>query len=187
MAAEGKEYLAIFDLDGTLFDTRQVNYYSYKQALQPYGICLDKKYFMEQCNGRHYTEFLPDLMDADAMEQVHAAKKAAYRQNLDKAEKNRHLLRIIRGMRSCYHTAVVTTASRKNASEILEYFGCGGLFEYLVTQEDITRIKPDPEGFFLAMAYFGTDAGHTVIFEDSKAGIAAARATGASVFVVDQF
>lgn len=188
MTGNKKAYLAIFDLDGTLFDTGKVNYYSYREALQPYGIRLDEKYFMEQCNGLHYTEFLPDLMGAGAeLEKVHAAKKAAYRQNLDKAKENHHLLRMIRGMQSCYHTAVVTTASRKNAAEILEYFDCDGLFEYLVAQEDVTRIKPDAEGFFMAMAYFGIDAGHTVIFEDSEAGITAARATGASVFVMDQF
>ena len=113
--------------------------------------------------------------------------KAAYRRNLDKAGKNRHLFQMISRMRGCYYTAVVTTASRKNAGEILEHFMCGSLFDYLVTQEDVSKKKPDPEGFLKAMGYFGMDAGHTVIFEDSDAGIAAARATGASVFVIDSF
>lgn len=183
-----REYLAVFDLDGTLFDTGEVNYCSYREALQPYGIQLDHTYFVEQCNGRHYTEFLPSLMKTDRyLEEVHAAKKDAYRRNLDKAGKNRHLFQMISQMRGCYYTAVVTTASRKNAGEILEHFACGNLFDYLVTQEDVSRAKPDPEGFQKAMGYFGMDAGHTVIFEDSDAGIAAARATGASVFVIDTF
>ena len=37
-----KDYLALFDLDGTLFDTGDVNYYAYKDALEPYEIKLDK-------------------------------------------------------------------------------------------------------------------------------------------------
>ena len=183
-----KEYLAVFDLDGTLFDTTQVNYYSYQEALWPYGIRLEKKYFMERCNGRHYTEFLPGLAGAGTdLEKIHAAKKAAYGKYLGKAGVNRHLLRIIRALQDSYHTAVVTTASRENTCEILEYFGYAEMFELLVTQEDIRRTKPDPEGFIRAMKYFGMDARHTVIFEDSDVGIAAARASGADVFVVDTF
>lgn len=39
-----KEYLALFDLDGTLFDTSEVNYFAYKDALEPFGIKLQKKF-----------------------------------------------------------------------------------------------------------------------------------------------
>ena len=46
---------------------------------------------------------------------------------------------------------------------------------------------PGPEGYRKAMAHFGTDAAHTIIFEDSPTGLAAARATGAAVFKVETF
>ena len=48
-----KKYLALFDLDGTLFETGEVNYHAYQDALAPYGITLDKEYFLKRCNGRH--------------------------------------------------------------------------------------------------------------------------------------
>lgn len=74
-STDGCEVL-VFDLDGTLFDTGEINYCSYREALQPYGIQLDHTYFVEQCNGRHYTEFLPSLMKTDRyLEEVHAARK----------------------------------------------------------------------------------------------------------------
>lgn len=44
-----KEYLALFDLDGTLFDTSEVNYFAYKDALEPFGIKLQKSFFVEEC------------------------------------------------------------------------------------------------------------------------------------------
>lgn len=183
-----KEYLALFDLDGTLFDTRDVNYCSYKDALQPYGIHLDKTYFVTKCNGRHYTEFLPAIMGTDAfLEPVHREKKSAYANNLDKARANVHLLKMIRAMRETYNTAVVTTASRKNTIDILRHFHCEDLFDLIITHEDITHVKPDPEGFLKAMDYFNIAPDHTVIFEDSDVGICAAQATGASVMVINQF
>ena len=182
-----KDYLALFDLDGTLFDTGDVNYYAYKDALEPYEIKLDKEYFVKHCNGRHYTEFLPELMgDSDHIESVHEAKKMAYVRNLDKARPNYHLFKMINQMRNTYYLAIVTTASRQNTMDILSYFNYQALSEFIVTQEDISKVKPDPEGFLIAMKHFEIDAHHTLIFEDSDVGVQAAKATGASVFIVGQ-
>lgn len=182
-----KKYLAIFDLDGTLFDTGDVNYYAYKDALALYGIELDREYFINKCNSRHYKEFLPVILGGNEhVEAVHEAKKMSYVKNLDKARENRHLFEILKSMRKEYHTAIVTTASRQNVMDILRHFGYESLFEFMVTQEDIVKAKPDPQGFLMCMEHFGTDRDHTVIFEDSEVGIKAAKATGAAVFVVEQ-
>lgn len=183
-----KTKLALFDLDGTLFDTGGVNYYSYKSALEPYGVSLDEEYFRNRCNGRHYTEFVPIILGSTAqLESVHKAKKAAYAKNLDKARINSCLFDIIRGLKEKYYCAVVTTASYQNTTDILLYFKVKDLFDLIITQENITKTKPDPEGFLMAMAHFNIPAKNTVIFEDSDVGIQAAQASGASVFVVNQF
>lgn len=71
--------------------------------------------------------------------------------------------------------------------DILNYFGYKHLFEYIVTQKDITKVKPDPQGYLMAMEHFGVTADRTVIFEDSPSGIEAARATGATVMMIDHF
>lgn len=183
-----KQFLAIFDLDGTLFDTGDVNFYSYKQALEPFGKVLDREYFVAKCNGKHYTEFLPQIMGSmEHIEVVHQAKKDLYSANLDKSKENTHLFKIVKAIQGTYHTAIVTTASRKNATDILRYFGYENLFEWMITQEDIRRTKPDPEGFSLAIKHFGIRPENTIIFEDSDVGIQAARAAGAAVIVVDRF
>ena len=182
-----KNYLAIFDLDGTLFDTKEVNYYAYRDALKPYGVQLEKDYFLEKCFGRHYLDFLPVIMGGvKHIENVHKVKMEKYCLNLDKAKVNRHLFRMIAAMRSVYYTAVVTTASRKNTTDLLSYFGFMEYFDYVLTQESIIKKKPDPEGFLSVMEHFGLDAERTVIFEDSDIGIAAGRASGASVIIVDR-
>lgn len=183
-----KEYLAIFDLDGTLFDTFDVNYSAYKDALARFEIELDREYYITFCNGRHFTEFLPNIMgSSEHVEEVHHIKKDVYQNNLCKARENKHLFHMIDLMKKTYYLAIVTTASRQNTMEILKYFGYDTLFNYVVTQEDTTKLKPDPEGFLSVMSHVGVDAEHTVIFEDSDLGIEAARKTGATVMVVDRF
>jgi len=184
---QDKEYLALFDLDGTLFDTDDVNYLSYETALKSFDIKVDRDFFINECSGKRYREFLPKIMGGlEHIEEVHLLKKENYTNYLDKARQNVHLFEIAMLMKERYHLAIVTTASRRNTVEILNKFGCQGLFDCLITQEDITKDKPNPQGFELAMRNFNKDAAHTVIFEDSLVGVQAAKATGATVFIVGQ-
>lgn len=80
-------------------------------------------------------------------------KKSLYKENLGKARINRHLFEMIKAMRDHYHLAIVTTASKQNVLDILTCFGYHDFFEYMISQEDITRVKPDPQGFQMAMNF----------------------------------
>jgi sugar-phosphatase len=53
--------------------------------------------------------------------------------------------------------------------------------EACVTAESVSASKPDPEGFLKGAAELGVDPAECVVFEDSGAGIAAARAAGMRV------
>jgi sugar-phosphatase len=53
-----------------------------------------------------------------------------------------------------------------------------------VTAENVTRSKPDPEGFLLGARLLGVDPADCVVFEDSGAGIQAAHAAGMRVIGV---
>ena len=182
-----KNQLAIFDLDGTLFDTRMVNYLSYKKALNEFNAEIEYDYFAEFCNGRKYTVFLPEIIDNQHIEKVHSLKKLYYRDFLNKAIENTHLFNIVKHIKFDYYIALVTTASKKNTKDILCAFNKENDFDLIVTQEDITNPKPDPEGFLCAMEHFSIQKENTIIFEDSEVGIIAAQKTGASVFVVKGF
>jgi len=74
--------------------------------------------------------------------------------------------------------AVVTGAQRSDVDFVLGHSGIGGHFEVVVTEEDVTLGKPDPEGFLLAARRLGVLPQETVVFEDSLAGVRAARAAG---------
>jgi sugar-phosphatase len=46
----------------------------------------------------------------------------------------------------------------------------------LITADDVSRGKPDPEGYLAAARALGRDPSECVVIEDAPAGIAAARA-----------
>lgn len=184
-----KNKLIICDLDGTLFDTRRVNYHAYHEAVKLSGLPADFDYnfYVNRCWGPTYKGFLPLMgVPVERFEEVHNLKKTLYEKNLKYAQENKRLFDIIEALSPTYHTCVVTSGSH-NSKDILKYFNRYDLFEMIFTIDDVKCGKPDPEGFFKAMDYFHVKPEQTIIFEDSSVGIEAARRTGASLCIVDDF
>lgn len=180
-----KEWLAVFDLDGTLYDTLPANHAAYADALAGQGIALSLEHFAAHCDGRHYRDFLPELLGARCTEallhQVHQAKNRIYKEKLHLVRENAALFAMAQAMRPVFHLALVTTASAPNCAAVLGHFGRQGYFELVLTGADVPKPKPHPMGYTMAMQHFGLNAAHTVIFEDSQSGMAAARAATENV------
>ena len=176
--------LIIVDLDGTLFDTKDINFHAYKEAVEQYGFRIDYDYYCHFCNGKHYMEFLPQIttQDEDILEAMHAHKKKAYKKYISLAVPNHTLIDLLSNMHGVYKTAIVTTASKENCYDLLKTFNLTDLFDLILTHDDISASKPDPEGFLKAMNYFEAQPDETVIFEDSEVGLEAAKRSGAHYY-----
>ncbi|WP_393916713.1 HAD-IA family hydrolase [Halostreptopolyspora alba] len=74
--------------------------------------------------------------------------------------------------------AVVTSCTRPLAEARLRATGLSA--PVLVTADDVSRGKPDPEPFVLGARMLGVPASRCVVFEDAPAGLAAGRAAGAA-------
>ena len=74
--------------------------------------------------------------------------------------------------------AVVTGAQRREVAHVLDGSPVGAYLSVVVTEEDVSRGKPDPEGFRLGASRLGLDPGGVLAFEDSVPGISAALAAG---------
>ncbi len=119
------------------------------------------------------------------MMQIHYAKKVLYKKYIHLARVNIGLLGVLDMCRSESRLALVTTASRENTHDLLSAFGLGSYFDLVLTHEDITHGKPDPEGYIKAMEFFGAEPEECIIFEDSQTGIEAAERSGAQYFAVN--
>jgi len=74
--------------------------------------------------------------------------------------------------------AVVTSARREWAAQVVELLGADAGALELVTSEDYAHGKPDPEPFRCGVERLGLDPGDLVAAEDTPAGIASALGAG---------
>lgn len=178
--------LIICDMDGTLFDTSEANYCAYKEAAGKLGYSIDREMFMERLEGRNYKDFLPEfgISNRDEIEEIHNSKKSLYNFFLDRITINEKLIDYLKSQRGSSKLALATTASGKNTLDVLKMTGMENFFDICITQEDVSRLKPDPECYELVMCKAGITPCDTVIFEDSKSGIEAAQRSGAHVINV---
>lgn len=80
--------------------------------------------------------------------------------------------------------ALVTMSYSALAEEVVSR-GPEGAFATLVTGDQVTRGKPDPEPYLVAAERLGVDAAACVAIEDSPTGIASARAAGIATLGVE--
>lgn len=79
-------------------------------------------------------------------------------------------------------TAIVTSSNDKKMSNVYRaHPELDDMVDAILTSEDFSRSKPDPECFIKGMERLGGRPESTVVFEDSIHGLKAGRASGAIV------
>lgn len=80
--------------------------------------------------------------------------------------------------------AVCTSSTRRAAEEVLTRSGVVSRFRFVLTFEDVTQGKPNPEIYLNAAKRFGVENRNMIVFEDSISGSLAAKRSGAFTIVV---
>jgi len=180
----------LWDLDGTLADSRELHWRSWQEALEREGVHVTHEQFLAtfgQRNEEILSRWLGPDADARDIQRVGDAKEECYRE-LVRREGLEPLPGAAEWVRALdeagWRQAIASSGPRANVEAMREALGFGGLIETLVAAEDVTEGKPDPEVFLLAASSLGATPDHAVVVEDARAGIEAARRAGmASVAV----
>lgn len=81
--------------------------------------------------------------------------------------------------------AIVTSSGPVKMKRLLaDLPGFAGYFKAILTDADITRSKPDPQGYQLAAKAIDRDIKECYVFEDSFAGVQAGMASGATTIAL---
>ena len=169
----------LFDLDGVLLDS-EGQYSIFWKAMDdrfPTGVAD----FASYIKGFHLTRILSYFADDDIRRQVV--------DGLIEFEKNMRFeffpgaLEFVKQLRDAdIPMAIVTSSDHKKMQALYEQHPeFPGLFNAIITGDMVTKAKPDPDCFLLGAKQLGLDIKDCIVFEDSRNGLIAGRASGARV------
>ncbi|MGF1657041.1 MAG: HAD family hydrolase [Verrucomicrobiales bacterium] len=178
----------IFDLDGTLAHTMPLHYLAWTAALTPHGIQFseDQYYSLAGSASKAIVHQLSEEQGIPIdVETVVRTKEAAYLDLLPQVQPIEPVLNIAHEHHGKIPLAVGSGGRRRPVENTLKAINAHHLFPVIVTSDDVTHGKPAPDTFLRAAQLMGVAPERTVVVEDGAQGIAAARAAGMILVVVD--
>jgi len=174
----------LWDLDGTLVNSEEYHWQSWRDALAPEGLAITYEQFLASFGMKNepiMRLWLGAGYTPERAVRIAEAKEADYRRLAQL-----HGLTPLPGAREWvarlkatgWRQAIATSAPRANAEVMLGALEMTALFDAIVVAEDVSHGKPDPEPFLVAAARVDVQPARAIVVEDAVAGIEGARRAG---------
>lgn len=179
------ETLAVlWDMDGTLLDSTDYHWRTWREVLATEGFDLTRERFSESFGRRNdatLRAYFGEDFPLSEVVRIGNIKEARYR-DLVRTEGVQLLPGVAHWLSRLksdgWRQALASSASLLNVEAIIGTLDLSGFFDAIVSAEDVKMGKPHPEVFLLAAFRVGADPSRCVVIEDSPAGIEAARRAG---------
>jgi beta-phosphoglucomutase-like phosphatase (HAD superfamily) len=171
----------IFDCDGTLADTMPLHWRAWQLITKRHGLALAKERFYS-LGGVPARDILKLLITEQGapLDPVAVAreKEAEYLPLIAQVEPINIVVGVARENYGKIPLAVASGGTKKIIEQVLEHLGIRGLFQAIVTSEDVVNQKPAPDIFLEAARRLGVPPQFCRAYEDTDLGMKAIRAAG---------
>ncbi|TVR85636.1 MAG: beta-phosphoglucomutase [Spirochaetaceae bacterium] len=176
----------IFDLDGVVVFTDKYHYLGWKKLADENGWSFDEE-FNNNLRGVSRMKSLELMLEHNGLDlpedeknRLADRKNEYYKELLQRINESDLYPGAVGFVKKVRELGLKTAlaSSSKNAQAVLVALDLEPLFDAVVTGNDITRSKPDPEIFLLAAKKLGMKPEDCVVFEDAESGVEAAHRAG---------
>ncbi|MFZ5830263.1 MAG: HAD family hydrolase [Planctomycetota bacterium] len=181
----------IFDMDGVLIDAKEWHFRALNRALALFGYGIGHAEHISTFDGlptrvkldrlsemrglpRSLHEFVNEMKQAYTAELVWLKCRPTFA----------HQYALSRLKAEGYRLAVASNSIRMSVDLMMARAGLAEFLEFTLSNEDVSRPKPDPEIYRTAIGRLNLEPEQCLIVEDNPNGIAAARGSGSHVMVV---
>lgn len=173
----------LFDMDGTLVDSESLKGRSLAETCRLFGGEVDVDVYKDVMGEKweivteHF--FQKAGIDPDR-DEFNSRFRKIYQDYLwRELEPNRNAVSLLNRLKKAgKKTGLVSSASGWMVEHVLEQLEMKDHFDVVVYKEHVTRHKPEPDSYLLAVRELNVQPEDVLIFEDSKVGLEAARRAG---------
>ncbi len=178
----------LWDNDGVLVDTEHLYFLATQKIMASVQIPFTQEMYMEYLlvQGRGAWH----LAEAKGLKPEDVARLRSQRDALYLKLVNAHL-KVIDGVEEVlsalygrYLMGVVTSSKREHFDSIHRKTGMMKYFSFVMTGEDYTKYKPDPQPYMMAVDRTGLKKEECIAVEDSERGLSSATAAGLKCIVI---
>ncbi len=183
---------ALYDLDGLIVNSEPLHGIASEKAVNVYGRSMEE--LSDQVRRSFYGKRVIDVAElvVNSLALEISPQRWADERHvifMDLIEQGVELMPGMRKSLSLFKelglkTAVVSSGISSYVTRLLELTGLGEEFDTVVTGDDVSEGKPEPECFLQGASSLGAAPGKSIVLEDAWAGIQAGRAAGMAVIAV---
>ena len=178
----------IFDMDGVMIDSEPLQSQAYKVVLARYGIGPIREEIVQ----------IPGLTGRDNWEII--KKKYGLTEDTDKLVQERlevylsilednliprsGLIDLVRILKENGYKLAVGSSSTISVPIVIEGIGLNGIFDAVVTRDEVEKAKPEPDIFLKVAEQLGVAPKKCLVIEDSAPGVEAAKRAGMKCIAV---
>ena len=180
----------LYDLDGVLVDATEWHYESLNEALREIsGFEISRLEHIRTFNGLPTNKKLEILYKQNRVKKedfnaIWELKQKKTNEIIEKtASVDENKTRLHEGTKA-FKKICVTNSIRQTALLMLKKTYQLSFMDHVISNEDVSKPKPDPEGYVKAMSYLKLEPNECMIVEDSDKGIESAKKSKAHVYEV---
>lgn len=181
----------LFDMDGVLIEAKDWHYEALNEALRLFGHEISRQEHLTTFDGLptrdklnliSETSFLPVSLHGFVNEMKQHYTKTQIELKCKPLFQHEYALSKLKN--EGYKIAVCSNSIRASIDNMMEKAALTQYLDLIMSNEDVTKGKPNPEIYTTAMQRLGVLPEECLILEDNKNGIAAAKASGGNLLQI---
>ena len=170
---------AIFDLDGTITASEMLHLKTFNRVFSKFGVTLSSKEWV-RFKGEGAKEIFSTVFKENKIKED-IDKWVKVRSRFFHEEVKAGKLKKVNGFDRFFsllkknNIDIIIASSGQYSNVVVELKSLGLFREKFICARDVKKLKPNPDIFLKAAKKLGRDVGDCVVFEDSIAGVKAAK------------
>ncbi|MFY0688194.1 MAG: HAD family phosphatase [Cyclobacteriaceae bacterium] len=174
----------LFDFDGTLVDSEKFHFDCWNEVLVEFNVQLEYEYYLDHFAGIPTTQNAIHLTKAydlnTSPDELVKMREDFALIKLDELEVELmpYVEEILNITEAKYRMGIVTGSPRHDVDKTLGKLGWENRFECIITRDDVSNSKPNPESYLKALVQMNLSSDECIVFEDTENGVKSAKAAG---------